>query len=409
MSFARRSTVLAVALGLVGMASCAESSSFVGDYRDTSDAGEAPAFVADASDDAALPEGDSAVPMCVATECSFPYDTCNTPFKCATNLLTDDANCGACGNACPTSVKFGYLHMESRCDQGTCKLSCTTELGVTSSRTYADCNQLIDDGCEVNLTDDPNNCGTCGNKCAAGSKCRAGRCGCPQGFTECGDTCVDLKTSDANCGACGNVCPASDSYPPIPPEQQHMVYACSNGKCGQKICEPQVYSFMPKWQDCDGDLSNGCEVDVAANDPKNCGVCGETCAPDQQCGNVDYGNGRSNNCFCRPGETLCGGTLCVDVTTDASNCGYCWNECRFQLLGAEHANPTCRDGLCGIECVAGWANCDGLDANGCETELNVDPLHCGACGNQCDTAAGQPCVAGRCLEVACDGGTETTK
>ncbi len=49
----------------------------------------------------------------------------------------------------------------------------------------------------------------------------------------------------------------------------------------------------------------------------------------------------------------------------------------------------CNAGACGGSC----ADCDGVSANGCETDLSNDPLHCGTCGRSCD---GYACQGGAC-------------
>ncbi|WP_437316552.1 hypothetical protein [Sorangium sp. So ce385] len=51
---------------------------------------------------------------------------------------------------------------------------------------------------------------------------------------------------------------------------------------------------------------------------------------------------------------------------------------------AENQTPTCKAGVCGVTCDAGFLDCD-VAAPGCETRAN-DIEHCGACGNRCATS-----------------------
>lgn len=52
-----------------------------------------------------------------------------------------------------------------------------------------------------------------------------------------------------------------------------------------------------------------------------------------------------------------------------------------------------------IACAAGFADCDGNGANGCETNIDSDPLHCGGCGVACGvgTCAGAACQVAQVL------------
>lgn len=57
-----------------------------------------------------------------------------------------------------------------------------------------------------------------------------------------------------------------------------------------------------------------------------------------------------------------------------------------------HARAVCAKSGCAVRCEYGWADCNGAQDDGCETELFAgDPRNCGACGRTC---AG--CVKGAC-------------
>jgi hypothetical protein len=93
----------------------------------------------------------------------------------------------------------------------------------------------------------------------------------------------------------------------------------------------------------------------------------------------------------RPNRTTDLGTILIGSTdTDVNNCGACGNAC-----SVANGTPTCTAGSCQIAfCNAGFHNCDGLAANGCEKNLLTDPSNCGFCGTAC--AAGQACISGTC-------------
>jgi Stigma-specific protein, Stig1 len=104
------------------------------------------------------------------------------------SLLTDVANCGACGHAC------GALEA---CGAGTC--ACAPGVGTCG-------------GACTDLARDPAHCGACDVACGAADYCTtasgATSCtaSCPDGFTACGRSCVDLQTDRLDCGACGHAC-----------------------------------------------------------------------------------------------------------------------------------------------------------------------------------------------------------
>ncbi len=133
--------------------------------------------------------------QCTVGTCTPGYADCNmNPADgCEVNTNTDPNNCSGCG------LKCVLPNAAPACVGGACAIgSCNPG--------YADCNMVPTDGCEVNTSTDPNNCGTCGFQCTGGETCVSGKCVCGGGTTFCGTSCVNLQTDSNNCGACGQVC-----------------------------------------------------------------------------------------------------------------------------------------------------------------------------------------------------------
>jgi len=88
----------------------------------------------------------------------------------------------------------------------------------------------------------------------------------------------------------------------------------------------------------------------------------------------------------------------AELTRDLMHCGGCGRACSFA-----HATAACTMGACAIaRCDTGFGNCDGNEANGCETNLNESAAHCGMCGMPCSPAnATGVCTAGVCRVSEC--------
>jgi len=202
---------------------------------------------------------------------------------------------------------------------------------------------------------DPDNCGDCGTTCQTGQVCRRGKC-----VTECPPASCNIVTCPAGQTACGSTCCMAGQ-------------TCMNGVC-QIACPPGTTSC------------NGMCVNLSASG-QNCGACGHACNMLQTCvGGV---------CTCAMGTTLCG-NMCAETQTDPNNCGTCGTVCSFP-----HATAICMAGTCTIGmCNTGFANCNGVVADGCETNTMTDAANCGACGNSC--GAGGTCTMGVC---SCPTGT----
>jgi hypothetical protein len=105
------------------------------------------------------------------------------------------------------------------------------------------------------------------------------------------------------------------------------------------------------------------------------------------------------------GDDSCGGS-CGDCGADQScQDGQCLRSCGGTICRFDHASAFCQGGTCALgSCHAGWGNCDGDPANGCETDIRTDVNNCGGCNTQCNTTNATPdCVDGSC-RVTCHEG-----
>jgi len=95
---------------------------------------------------------------------------------------------------------------------------------------------------------------------------------------------------------------------------------------------------------------------------------------------------------CMPPLQSCmtgGMSQCVNTATDVNNCGACGTACTL----VPNALTTCVASTCSFTCNVQFRDCNGAAFDGCETNINVDPNNCGACGNFCP---GTPCQNGAC-------------
>jgi hypothetical protein len=153
-----------------------------------------------------------------------------------------------------------------------------------------------------------------------------------------------------------------------------------------------VASCAAGFDDCDGMASNGCEASLSA--PTTCGRCGNACtAPANAtatCAAMGVCGFACGADFADCDRNAANGCEINVANGNARNCGGCGVEC-----GLARAVSTCVARTCRVEsCETGYGDCDGMSANGCESDLRTSSQHCGACGRSC--ASGTYCQASAC-------------
>lgn len=240
-------------------------------------------------------------PSCADGRCAIVCDASHAdcdalnPNGCETDLhtLTD---CGGCDVPC------AITHGTPSCATGTCAVG-ACDAG------YLDCDGLASNGCEAQVTIDPEHCGGCDVRCDAPSAttaCVASSCvvvACGPGTGDCDGAAAtgcetETRGSFDHCGACGRSCALRGT-----------TRECRSSDCVTLGC-------MPGFQDCNGG-ADGCEA-YPLSDRNNCGGCGVVCPGGQAC---------DNGGCCPLGLAFCPGVGCVDTSNDENHCGGCGRFC----------------------------------------------------------------------------------
>ena len=291
---------------------------------------------------------------CTVASCDADHGNCDAVASngCESDVLADEANCGACGRDCDaTNVAT------ENCTGGRCLSSCKSGFG--------NCQQPAapapDDGCESTLASDPQNCGGCGRPCStagvASLSCASGLCtsSCALGFANCAtpsaptddDGCeVDANTDDQHCGSCSNDCTQQGGGGKL------QCGAPENGRCG-----------------CGGDalrcqqLGSGGSCDSSGLCVCTSGTCrpGEACLPFAPFLDTCSCNGGGACLFA--GEVCCQNPAgCRNIDADPASCGACGHACPpgFGCAGGNcecSGDPSCNAGSAGLCAGSGRCQC----------------------------------------------------
>ena len=282
-------------------------------------------------------------PACRAGVCGF--STCVDPYRecapddgvaCETNVTTDLAHCGACGNPCY------FPNGSAACRAGVCALT-----GCSAG--YADCSNAL--GCET-LLGTPEHCRNCDETCtnAHGTNaCRDSGCEptCATGYADCdGDPnngCETPLYTLTDCRACNDACSFTNA-----------TASCTTGTCTLIGC---VSGF--------GDCTAAAGCETALGSDVNCAACGNRCLNDPGT-NRCQASGSSFDCAptCTTGYGNCDANPdngCEATLASTTDCGVCGRACTG-------ATPYCRNGACtatppGLCAGGGFALCDDFEDN----------------------------------------------
>ncbi|AKT43705.1 protein kinase domain-containing protein [Chondromyces crocatus] len=235
------------------------------------------------------PEQEPLAPITHSSRCEDGKFECNGDCKW---IHDPTFGCGRCRPACRLDHADEHACKGAQCIPKRCAAG------------WADCDGKPANGCETDTRTDGANCGACGQSCAkspgvTAAVCEASACKvtrCAPGHDDCdgyfANGCeTDLRESKEHCGACGNACTPG----PGVVDAFCKAATCRVGKC------------MPGRADCDLQVDNGCETDLAS-DPANCGACGRSCAPGLGVASVVCVSGQCRIGACSAERLACGGT-----------------------------------------------------------------------------------------------------
>ncbi len=256
------------------------------------------------------------------------------------NPRTCDADGGGyTASTCPAM----HSCRDGRCTAWTCPPGSATCASSSARRT---CNA---DGLTTTTT-----------ACASGQSCNGGVCvaqSCVPGSAVCADANTRSICNADGLGSTPSPCSSSQR--------------CSGGTCRALVCTPGTSTCV------DARTTSTCNADGLAATTAAC-PSGSTCV-----------GGACSSWVCTPGAATCASAASRSVC-NADGLGTTVAACPSP---ANASSPSCSgSGVCAFSCNAGFGDCNGVAADGCEASLSTN-ANCGSCGSTCSGS----CSSGTCV------------
>ncbi len=176
---------------------------------------------------------------------------------------------------------------------------------------------------------------------------------------------------------------------------------CLNGRLGTCIAAPGHPPYEADTTHC----GPGCDETCSRTSTNRCvGTC--------SCGGENGPCSGATPACCPGPDGRPESFACVSLQTP-QHCGACQTACQPKA----NTGVGCASSSCTFPCTAPWLNCnggaetsEGTDTDGCETRVDDNLNHCGACGKTCpgtlaasfNTAGAPPACAGGECRYQCD-------
>ena len=361
---------------------------------------------------------------CVQNSCVEPLVLCSTTAgnQCIDINDANADNCGACGYKC---ADHPVANAEATgCVAGVCQYKCTGSTNNVGENNTAASIRCVDTSTDVN------NCGGKGKKCESGevcvdSKCVKNSCDAPLVLcsTATGNDCIDIKSNNPNnCGACGYKC--ADH-----PVANASSNKCNGGQCVYDCVNGYVNKGTGNTASAIQCVKDGCtdDSDCSPNGlvcfNKKCVEC--TASSHKKCDDQGFVcNSATNTCVeCTANDSQkCGQNkicnvatnTCVECTADDSQkcgqnkiCNVATNTC-VECLEAGHCNKNGK-GICQANNKCYYTECN----NNYTPSENHDSCvptktRCGTSATDCTEIENQTSVACEnnfCVVKSCTGNT----